>query len=331
MQIAVVILSCVIIVVLGILIAVISTIHKEKKKNKVAQEICEKLKQEISKQLSENSLLQAQIEKEKIVFTAKEMEEVQNAKEELKRVQSQIALEQEKQNKELLLSTNAWEEMQEKKRELKEQIAQLVQEKERASNDLMTAKQTLETKQAEIRNVESFVKNSFGDEMPCLDFSAYFEEKGLSVVLKLLDDCVVMAPQLKSDIRKIEWSLCYMPYKKVFIKELSKSGIYALEVKREFEPQVLEELGLVRVNEVNPLVYIGQATNIYDRWTMHIKKMLGVESAGGEKLYKFAPYIFNWRVLEWCDSSKLNERESYWIECFSSKDTGLNTKGGNKN
>lgn len=207
------------------------------------------------------------------------------------------------------------------------------QELKEINRQIEGARKELAAKLAECQRVESFEKNSFGDEMPYIDFADYFEKNNFGVVLKLLDDAIELAPQLKTELKKIEWSLCYLPYKKKFIRDFSRPGIYALEVKREYESKVLDELELKRINDAGSLVYIGQATDIYDRWTTHIKKMLGIESAGGEKLYKFTPLMFKWRALEWCDRDKLNnldEREAYWINWFNSEKFGLNSKGGNK-
>lgn len=212
-------------------------------------------------------------------------------------------------------------------------IAGRQQELKEIDKQIESARKELAAKLAECQRVESFEKNSFGDEMPYIDFADYFNKNNFGVVLKLLDDAIELAPQLKTELKKIEWSLCYLPYKKKFIKDFSRPGIYALEVKREYESKVLDELELKRINDVGSIVYIGQATDIYDRWTTHIKKMLGIESAGGEKLYKFTPLMFKWRALEWCDRDKLNnldEREAYWINWFNSEKFGLNSKGGNK-
>ncbi len=188
----------------------------------------------------------------------------------------------------------------------------------------------LQQKQAAWSAVDNFEKCGFGDELPYIDYEEYFSKNNFEVVLKLLDDCIDVAPQFKSELRKIEWNLCYLPYKKTFIKDFSRSGIYMLEVKSKYENEVLKELGLKRVDDNGSIVYIGQAVNVYDRWTTHIKKMLGIEAAGGEKIYKFKPLMFKWKVIEWCDSSELNEREKFWIDSFKSDEFGLNSKGGNK-
>lgn len=203
--------------------------------------------------------------------------------------------------------------------------------KEIRENELRDIEQNLQRIKAALVVANQFEKVGFGEEMPCLDFSEYWKKNNFEVVVKLLENAIEVAPQLKSELRKIEWSLCYLPYKKNFIKELSKSGIYVLELKKEYEEEALKELGLKRKNEDDGLsgaAYVGQAVNVYERWTTHIKKMLGIEASGNEKLYKgkVSPHWWKWRVIEWCDKKDLDEREKFWIEAFDSVEKGFNSK-----
>lgn len=203
--------------------------------------------------------------------------------------------------------------------------------KEIKENELRVVEQDLQRIKAALVVANQFEKVGFGEEMPCLDFSEYWKKNNFEVVVKLLEDAIEVAPQFKGELRKIEWSLCYLPYKKNFIKELSKSGIYVLELKKEYEEEALRELGLRRKNEDNGLsgaTYVGQAVNVYERWTTHIKKMLGIEASGNEKLYKgkVSPHWWKWRVIEWCDKNQLDEREKFWIEAFDSIEKGFNSK-----
>lgn len=65
--------------------------------------------------------------------------------------------------------------------------------------------------------------------------------------------------------------------------------------------------------------YVGQAVDIADRWTTHLKRLVGAEEGTKVVFYKEAKkYLFDlkWEVLEFCDKSKLNEREHYWIEFY---------------
>lgn len=57
--------------------------------------------------------------------------------------------------------------------------------------------------------------------------------------------------------------------------DLGRSGIYRLVLK----------------NDEN-VCYVGQAINIKDRWYQHIKKMIGVDVKGNEKLYNYRPEDF---------------------------------------
>lgn len=202
--------------------------------------------------------------------------------------------------------------------------------KEAREIELRAVEQNLQQIKAALVIANQFEKIGFGEEMPCLDFSEYWRKNNFEVVVKLLEDAIEVAPQLKSELRKIEWSLCYLPYKKNFIKDLSRSGIYVLELKKEYEDIALRELGLKRKdnNGLSGAAYVGQAVNVYERWTTHIKKMLGIEASGNEKLYRgnVSPHWWKWRVIEWCDKEDLDEREKFWIEAFDSIEKGFNSK-----
>lgn len=58
--------------------------------------------------------------------------------------------------------------------------------------------------------------------------------------------------------------------------------------------------------------YVGQAKKIRERWSQHIKKMLGVAAADNHKFYSnVKPYNAHFEIIEVVDESKLNEREHY--------------------
>lgn len=65
--------------------------------------------------------------------------------------------------------------------------------------------------------------------------------------------------------------------------------------------------------------YVGQAVDIADRWVTHLKRLVGAEEGTKVVFYKEArKYVseLKWEVLEFCEKSKLNEREHYWIEFY---------------
>ena len=80
-------------------------------------------------------------------------------------------------------------------------------------------------------------------------------------------------------------------------------------------------------------IYIGQSTNIKDRFRTHIKRGLGAETPTRNKLYiamnKVGVENFSYEIIEKCPREQLNDREKYWIKYFQSQDYGYNeTKGG---
>lgn len=91
-------------------------------------------------------------------------------------------------------------------------------------------------------------------------------------------------------------------------------------------------------NQINNKVYIGQSTNIENRWNQHIY------AASNDQFYNHKrsllyPAIrkcginnFIFEIIEECDISKLDERESYWIEYYDStnKEKGYNLLSGGK-
>ena len=131
-------------------------------------------------------------------------------------------------------------------------------------------------------------------------------------LIALIDELKALAPQLSADLSGIVWKRIWLPK----IQELcnredlgSKRGIYVLSVK-----------------ENRNCKYIGQAVNIKERWYQHMKKMLGVDNKGAEKLYEYRPEELIWGIVEEVGADEnMDERERYWIEFFAAK-AGLNKR-----
>lgn len=83
--------------------------------------------------------------------------------------------------------------------------------------------------------------------------------------------------------------------------------------------------------------YIGQAVSISDRFKQHCKAACGIDTPAGNKLYKamqeYGIQNFSWEVLESVPAIQLNEKESYYINLYNSKNYGYNSNIGitNKN
>ena len=133
----------------------------------------------------------------------------------------------------------------------------------------------------------------------------------LELIETLISEYGAAVPELRTGLAKIEWSTVWLPR----IQELcgregldGRGGIYKLTSKKD-----------------ERVCYIGQATNIKDRWYTHIKKMVGVEAKGLERLYTYRPDELYWEVVEFKDGD-LDSDEHYWIEYYKSKEIGLNKK-----
>lgn len=89
-------------------------------------------------------------------------------------------------------------------------------------------------------------------------------------------------------------------------------------------------------NIVNNKKYIGQSIDIDSRWSKH-KSELNKGTHDNDYLQKswnkYGCDNFKFYVLEICDSDKLDERESYYIDLFNSmdRDKGYNLKSGGQN
>lgn len=77
--------------------------------------------------------------------------------------------------------------------------------------------------------------------------------------------------------------------------------------------------------------YIGQSVDIKERFKQHIKNGLSY-APSSNKLYsemqKYGCENFMFEILEEVSRDKLNERETYWIDFYRTKEYGLNTTRG---
>lgn len=86
----------------------------------------------------------------------------------------------------------------------------------------------------------------------------------------------------------------------------------------------------------NTKVYVGQSVNVPNRFSEHIKRGLGAETATRNRLYsemkKWGVENFTFELLEEVSREKLDERERFWIQYFNSADAeaGMNGNKGVK-
>ena len=98
-------------------------------------------------------------------------------------------------------------------------------------------------------------------------------------------------------------------------------------------PKATKTCGIYKITDLTTgQAYIGQSVDIKERFRQHIKSSLAYGPATN-KLYqtmqKSGQYNFIFEVLEEVPRASLNERETYWIDFYKTKDYGLNsTRGG---
>ena len=80
-------------------------------------------------------------------------------------------------------------------------------------------------------------------------------------------------------------------------------------------------MGIYKITNLNNgKCYVGQATNIPERWRQHIKRGVGAEPVTQNKLYPAMKQEgvenFMFEVIEECKSADLTPREKYWTDFY---------------
>ena len=89
-------------------------------------------------------------------------------------------------------------------------------------------------------------------------------------------------------------------------------------------------IGIYKITNPKGKIYIGQSTNIEDRWEKGHKYNSGSGKKLKNSLNKYGWENHKKEILEECVIEHLSERETYWIEYYDSYKKGLNStsKGG---
>ena len=115
------------------------------------------------------------------------------------------------------------------------------------------------------------------------------------------------------------WQTYWQPIAKrqfpIIIKAKTATGIYKI------------------TNIITEQCYIGQAIDIYKRWSQHAKCGLGIDTPPGNKLYKaiqeYGLENFTFEVLTECNAIELDEKEKYFISLYQADIFGYNGTKGN--
>ena len=122
----------------------------------------------------------------------------------------------------------------------------------------------------------------------------------------------------KDVIDKMVWEVYYRPAFDILTGKLFPNG----KICGIYKITCLE----------NNQAYVGQSVDIKERWRQHIKNGLSHSPTPNrlyQEMYKQGPENFTFEILEEVPKEKLNDRETYWIDFYKTKELGLNaTKGG---
>lgn len=89
--------------------------------------------------------------------------------------------------------------------------------------------------------------------------------------------------------------------------------------------------GVYKITNINTnKIYIGQSTDIANRWSGHIKSAFGLDGVA-DSIFQRALKAdgidnFTFEVIEKCDKSELRERERFWIGFYESNIYGYNMR-----
>lgn len=120
----------------------------------------------------------------------------------------------------------------------------------------------------------------------------------------------------KEPLNKVIWKCYYEKPTTDLIGRVIGSGIHT---------------GIYKITNLeNQRSYIGQSTNLGERWKQHIKRGIGADPPTRNKLYpamlENGVENFSFEVIEECATSDLDEREQYWQGYFGSKEFGYSIK-----
>ena len=122
----------------------------------------------------------------------------------------------------------------------------------------------------------------------------------------------------KEAIDKIIWDVYYKPAYDILMSHLMNKD---------------KVCGIYKITCISSeKSYIGQSVDIKERFKQHIKTALS-SAPSTNKLYQemkqYKPSDFLFEILEEVPRASLNERETYWINFYKTKEYGLNkTSGG---
>lgn len=207
--------------------------------------------------------------------------------------------------------------------------------------------QEIDIHKAELNQIIADIMQSFNNKMKTVQETLNENKKRISAYAEDL--------KRKQEIEK-DKSFYTLEISQIDLEDISKLLNLALTLhqpdvlrklvyKTYFEKRMNELLGRVagtkaeqsavyKITHIDSgMCYIGQTTNVKERWRKHLKCGLGIETPITNSFYqglmKYGVWNFTWEIIEFCPKEKLNEIEKYWIDFYQTNTWGWNSKGGN--
>lgn len=84
-------------------------------------------------------------------------------------------------------------------------------------------------------------------------------------------------------------------------------------------------------NLINHKIYIGQSTQLEERYKQHKSKSNTVDKRFYDAVRKYGWDNFSYEILEYCQPEELNDREVYYVSYYDSYNNGYNATPGGDN
>ena len=143
---------------------------------------------------------------------------------------------------------------------------------------------------------------------------------------------IVLSNQDIEEIQRLRSVLPYLrdkePLNKVIYKVYYEKPLLAM-IGRVLGPNKI--CGIYKITNLDDgKCYVGQSTNVAERWRQHVKRGTGAEAPTNNKLYPILYAVgvenFMFELIEECLPEQLNEREKYYQEVFHAQDYGYSIK-----
>ena len=309
--------------------------YKTEEQNKILQHDKECYEKEIKTLRNTSSLLQEELSNTRVKIAGLQASEAQ-IKENIEKTREMI------DNDNQVIYQKSFDLMQEKLSQAAEREASKFQEAQKIAEEeylktlediAIETADALASKREEVKTVEQQLATLRAKADAAIAAAKREEEKLLEI-----DKYKILVTDLDLlEINRLREIAPYFRNARAIYKIIWES--YYRNLTTEMINRVVgagEHTGIYKLTNLkNQKVYIGQASNISERFKQHIKCGLGIDTPNNmlyAAMMKDGVENFTFEVLEECGRGELNDREKYYIDFYRAQEYGYNmNKGGARN